>query len=136
MQEGVDSEIEIRLYKKPVALVGGRFAVAEYRDSSKDKLKAKEKAKKKKDMAKAESTSDDDFAVIATEDLLPGDLDRDNVENWKQFFEVVKSMSMWWRFCLAVHKRIGWGVKLDRSVLNMIDGRVLGYNTIRVSNFV
>lgn len=137
MQEGVDHELEIRLYKKPLALTNGKYAVAEYRDSSKDKLKLKEKEKSKKDMAKAENTSDDDFQVVATEELLPGDPEKDSVDNWKQFFEVVKSMSKWWRLCLAVHKRIGWSVKLERSsVLNMIDGRVLGYNTIKIRNFI
>lgn len=130
MKEGILNSIEIRIMKKP-SIAGNGYLVAEYRDAS-------QKSKKVADQAASNETSDSDFTIILAEELLPGEFgrDKDNVENWKKFFDVVRGYSLWWRYSMAVHRRIGWKVKIDRSVLNVVDSRVLGFVTIKISNYV
>ena len=145
MNEGVDSQLEVRFYKKPIALAGGKYAVAEYRNGDKPVQKVVLKGKKDpKDTstgsngASLSEENEKEFVVLTAGELLPGEagMDRDSVENWMKFFDVVSSLGMWWRYCMAAHKRLGWGVKFDRSFLNIIDSRVLGFVTVKISNFI
>jgi hypothetical protein len=135
MNEGADNKVELRVFKKPASAGNGNYAVAEYRSIAFEVEKPNASEKKG---PTGEQTSDSDFSILLAGDLLAGEEGelRDNVDNWRSFFGVVKSFSLWWRYCLAVHRRIGWKVKLDRSLLNVIDGRVLGYVTVNISNFV
>ncbi|KAI3662102.1 hypothetical protein MP638_005550 [Amoeboaphelidium occidentale] len=129
MQENILDEIEIRIYKKPL-VVGNNVYVLEYKDGSK-----KDDKKPKKDPKLNSEAADSDFVVVTVGEMIADD-EKDNIENWKQFFDVVRSWSLWWRYCMAIHRRIGWKVGLDRSFLNVIDARVLGFVTIKIKNFV
>lgn len=135
MNEGADNRVELRVFKKPASAGNGNYAVAEYRNIAHEIERPNASEKKG---PTGEQTSDNEYSIVLAGDLIAGEEGsmRDNVENWRSFFGVVKSVGLWWRYCLAVHKRIGWRVKLDRSLLNVIDGRVLGYVTINISNFV
>lgn len=130
LQSKIDDKIEIRLYKKP-QFTGQGYAVAEYRSASSEEEKERRKRK-----GNQQDVVDDDFIVIMAGELLGRDGERDVVENWVKFFDVVQKSSLWLRYCWSVHKRIGWKTKLERSLLNMVDGRVLGFVTISISNFV
>lgn len=140
MNENMLKTVEIRIHKKPISLGNGMYAFAEYRDGSKKHKdpstgKAIQQSNKNPNDS---STADDDFVMVAVGELLPGEggKERDNIESWKKWFDVVQKWTLWWRFCMAIHKRIGWGCKIDRSALNVIDSRVLGYVTIKISNFI
>ena len=117
MKEGIYKQLEWRVYRKPVRNASS-ITVAEYRDALKKGTK-----------------DGDEFTVISVGELLgPGDVD--TIEHWANFSKVLQSYTMWLRYCWAVHKRIGWRVSLKRSVLNIVDSRVLGHLTVTISNFV
>lgn len=135
MLAGAHDKIELRIYKKPANLGNGNWAVAEFRDV---KTKADKKAVKKSGPSSAapqDASSEAEFVIITSGELL-ADAEKDTVENWRQFAGVVSSLSMWWRYTMALHKRVGWKVNLDRHILNVVDSRLLGYVTVSISNFV
>lgn len=130
MTEGVNEKIEVRFYKKPYSLPNGSYAVAEYRNAMKPKTSKPEKK---------DGEQDNDYVVLLAEELMPGDcgIEQDNVENWKEFFGIVQSWHRWLRYCMAVHKRIGWKTNIEKkSFLNMVDSRILGFVTVTIANFV
>ncbi len=89
--------------------------MAEYRDASKEeKKKRKKKEKESGKSKKVEETGDSDFVVLTTEELMPGEVgaEKDNVENWKQFFTAVTKLGLWLRYCMAIHRRVGWKVSI------------------------
>jgi hypothetical protein len=131
MQQGIYESIELRIHKKPIQLDSKRCRVAylEYRNGQPTPLNAKTSST-------SSCESDDDFKVVPVGDVFPGVPEKDDAAYWKQWFDVVLSLGKWWRFCFAVHKRIGWKPRLDRSFLNIVDSRVLGYVTVRVSGFM
>ncbi|KAI3639253.1 hypothetical protein MIR68_002783 [Amoeboaphelidium protococcarum] len=139
MCEGIDEKIEIRIYKKPQN-IGSGMAVAEYRDGR----DAKEKGQKTTNIQNLVDNNDD-FSILLSNELTLRSINQqtpdgykalDCADNWKQFYDVVQKFSLWFRFCLAVHKRIGWKCVLDRSMLNGMDSRFLGFVTIKISKFV
>ena len=134
MAQKIDEKVEIRIYKKPQKVEGG-YIVAEYRSAAEKEEKDRKK-KQSKDMAasKAENLSEDFTVVVAGE--LVADPEIDHVTNWVQYHTVVQKWSLWWRYCLAVHKRIGWKVNLERSLLNVVDSRVLGFVTVVIDSYV
>ena len=135
IQSNIDEKVELRIYKKPQKLPDGQYAVAEYRDISPSLMKERRKKLAKTDQANSKNeTLADDFVVIVAGELLD-DEEADCVANWVRFHDVVKNWRMWWKYCVAVHKRIGWKVNLERSMLNMMDSRVFGFVTVTVEKF-
>ena len=130
--KGITDCIDVRIYRKPQRTKGDTFAVAEYRNAK--SATGSNNNKKKKKTAAAATDQDGDSTVIVAGELLPGSME-DHVEHWYSFFDVVQSYPRWFRYWVAVHRRIGWRCKVERSLLNVMDARLLGFVTIRISGF-
>lgn len=94
--------------------------------------------RQKKGIELNETIIDDGFIHIIAGELIPGEIgaDRDNVATWREFFDIVSQFSFWWRYVLAFHGLFGWRACVNRSVLNVVDSKVLGFVSITISKFV